>query len=178
MIRSEQDPNNCNEKSPILILTLIVLQLSAQQVISKDFDQRLHKLLSFSVPTMDVVDAYAGANGILFLDSRETEEYNTSHIPGARHVGYDDFEIDSMKDVDKNQKIVVYCSVGYRSEKIGEKLKKAGFKNVYNLYGSLFEWANCGYQLHNQHNVATDSIHTYNRKWSKWVTHPDVTKVW
>ena len=57
-------------------------------------------------------------------------------------VGYEDFKITRLPEVDKNTPIVVYCSVGYRSEKIGEKLRKAGYTNVTNLFGGLFTWAN------------------------------------
>jgi 3-mercaptopyruvate sulfurtransferase SseA len=56
--------------------------------------------------------------------------------------------------------------VGYRSGKIGEKLKKMGFTNVYNLYGGIFEWKNRGYEVHNNQNSVTDSVHAYNRAWS------------
>ncbi len=44
--------------------------------------------------------------------------------------------------IGEESKVVVYCSVGYRSEKIAEKLKAAGYKNVFNLYGGIFEWEN------------------------------------
>jgi len=33
----------------------------------------------------------------------------------------------------------VYCSLGIRSEVIAKKLKKAGYTNVFNLYGGIFE---------------------------------------
>ena len=62
-------------------------------------------------------------------------------------VGYDDFDVKRLEEISKNTKIVTYCSVGYRSERIGEKLMKQGFTDVSNLKGSLFKWANQGYEL-------------------------------
>jgi hypothetical protein len=63
----------------------------------------------------------------------------------------------------------VYCSVGYRSERIGEKLLKLGYTDVVNLYGGIFEWKNQGLDVYNSSNYPTDSVHTYNKSWGKWL---------
>ena len=65
--------------------------------------------------------------------------------------------------------MVVYCSVGYRSERIGEKMQKMGFENVSNLYGGIFDWKNQGNTVINLNQEPTDSVHTYNRNWSQWL---------
>lgn len=152
--------------------------LVAQSVSNQEFDARLHKLLSLDVPTISVSDAKSNEKNLLFLDAREWNEYQVSHIPRAKYIGYDHFDIKRLNDIPKNQKIVIYCSVGYRSEKLTKKLIKAGFTDVSNLYGSIFEWANCGHSLQDASGAKTHRIHTYSRKWSRWVTHPDIQKVW
>jgi rhodanese-related sulfurtransferase len=48
--------------------------------------------------------------------------------------------------------------VGYRSEKVTEKLQKAGFTQVSNLYGGIFEWVNQGYPIVNQSGATSDVI--------------------
>lgn len=161
----------------VLLWLLLLVSVSGQQVIDDRFDHKLQRLLSFSVPVISPADAHEQRDSVVFLDSREYEEYTVSHIPSAVHVGYDDFDINEIK-YHKNQPIVVYCSVGYRSEKIAERLIKAGYTDVRNMYGSLFEWANCGLPVINAQGMPTDTIHTYNRRWSKWLTHPDKVKVW
>ncbi len=142
------------------------------------FDKAVSRWLSLSVPTQSVEDLATGTDSILILDAREKEEFMTSHIEGARHIGYDDFDISILDDVAKDKKIVVYCSIGYRSEKIGEKLQQAGFKDVKNLYGSIFEWANKGYPLVDAQELPTKKIHTYNKRWSKWMLNDKYEKVW
>lgn len=112
------------------------------------------------------------------MDAREIEEYQVSHIPGSRFIGYDDFSINTVNDLSKDSKIIVYCSIGYRSEKIATKLKKAGYKKVYNLYGSIFEWVNEGYEIADKSGKKSNKIHTYNKKWSQWVKNPIVEKIW
>ena len=94
-----------------------------------------------------------------------------SHLDKAQCVGYDYFNLEEVikKLPHKNQKIVVYCSVGIRSEDIAQQLKEAGYTNVYNLFGGIFEWKNNNYTLYNQKQIKTDSVHTFNKAWSKWL---------
>ena len=164
--------------SLLTILFLSSIQGISQDVLNPTFDDRLEQLLSFTVPVIDVPEANENADDYIFLDARELEEYQISHIPGARYIGYKKFDEDLLEGISHDDKIIVYCSVGYRSEKIGKKLEKLGYTSVYNLYGSIFEWINCDLPLENQQGIATDSIHTYNKNWSQWVDDKEVIKVW
>jgi len=141
------------------------------------FDAKLEKLLSFTVPTVDVKQLKT-MEGAVIADARELNEYQISHIPGAEYVGYKDFSADRLEGVSKDTPIVLYCSVGYRSEKIGEKLQKAGYTNVYNLYGSIFEWVNEGNPVVDALNNPTKKVHTYNEKWSQWLEDGKAEEVW
>jgi rhodanese-related sulfurtransferase len=131
----------------------------------------LKKLNSKSVPYMTVSELQAKDNFIL-LDARESKEFNVSHIKGSIHVGYDHFDNKKVTAIlkDKNATIIVYCSIGVRSEKIGEKLLKLGYKNVFNLYGGIFEWKHQGGKVVNNQNIETDEIHTFNKEWSVYLT--------
>src|SRR5690606_38133059 len=102
------------------------------------------------------------------------EEFNVSRIKTAVHIGYDQFDINLVKDYDKNTPIIVYCSIGYRSEQIAEKLVKAGFVEVYNLQGGIFNWINQGYPVENNEGV-TQNIHPYNKWWGKWILNGEKT---
>lgn len=107
----------------------------------------------------------------IILDARELEEYNVSHIKEAIFVGYNSFQIDLIKNKlsNKNETIVVYCSLGIRSESIANKLKKAGYNNVFNLYGGIFEWKNNNFKVYNSEGKETDNIHAFSKEWSKWL---------
>ena len=107
----------------------------------------------------------------IILDARELEEYNVSHIKKAIFVGYNSFQIDLIKNKlsNKNETIVVYCSLGIRSESIANKLKKAGYNNVFNLYGGIFEWKNNNFKVYNSEGKETDNIHAFSKEWSKWL---------
>jgi rhodanese-related sulfurtransferase len=142
------------------------------------FDRKLTSLLSFKVPLIGVEELKAEREKFYLLDTREREEYEVSHIPGAKYAGYRDFDLAELKDVSRDTPVVLYCSVGYRSERIGKRLQKAGFTDVRNLYGSIFEWTNRGYPLENDQGKPVNRIHTYNKSWSRWVEDDAARKVW
>lgn len=100
----------------------------------------------------------------VILDVRQTEEFAVSHLAGARNVP-PAARADSLKAlVPTNRPVVVYCSVGYRSSQLARRLMKAGITNVFNLEGSIFQWANEGRPV-----VATNGpaakVHPYNDRW-------------
>ena len=142
------------------------------------FDQTIIQALDFSIPVVSVDDLRSRPGEFVILEAREKNEFDVSRIPGAQWVGYDDFRLDRLKGIDKDQPVLLYCSIGYRSEKIVEKLRKAGFTQVYNLYGSIFEWGNRGYPLVNEKGEEVKRIHTYNRSWGKWVDEQKLEKVY
>ena len=104
----------------------------------------------------------------LLLDVRTPAEYRVSHLRGARFVPFDSLAVETFAGVDRRQPVVVYCSVGYRSERLGERLHALGFRHVRNLYGGLFEWVNEGYPVYNAQGP-TSNVHPYSPLWSPWL---------
>ena len=104
----------------------------------------------------------------VLLDTREKEEYNISHLRNSKWVGHHAFTIDKVKDIPKDTPIVVYCSIGARSQEVGKKLKQAGYMEVYNLYGGIFHWVNEEYPIYKQ-DKETQKIHPYSKTWGIWL---------
>jgi rhodanese-related sulfurtransferase len=144
------------------------------------YDQKLQSLYKNTVSLIQPQEVNKKLNkeDVVILDTRSAKEYSVSHLPNAKFVGYDHFDIAQVKDIPKDKEIIVYCSVGYRSEKIGEKLKEAGFENVSNIYGGIFQWKNENLDVVNQEGEVTDSVHTYNKRWSKWLEEGKGIKVY
>jgi len=143
------------------------------------FADRLETLIPFNIPVIGVDELAKEINKYTLLDAREKSEFQISHIPGSQYLGYKEIDEAVLDRLDKSKPVVLYCSVGYRSDKIGKQLSAMGFKEVYNLYGSIFEWANTGHELIDSQNQLTKKIHTYNKKWSKWVDEGEgLEKVW
>jgi hypothetical protein len=65
---------------------------------------------------------------------------------------------------------VVYCSIGVRSEKIGEKLIKLGYKMSITCMRNFWIIKNEEGKVVNNQNKVTDSVHTYNKRWSEYLT--------
>lgn len=151
----------------IIIFTCFAFQATAQE----NLKQLLKQYNDNGVPYITVEELAMPKTKVILLDSRELKEYKVSHIKGATCVGYDNFNIDSIQKLypNKNEKIVVYCSLGIRSETIGEKLKEAGYTNVYNLYGGIFEWKNKDFAVLDSEERETNQVHTFNKDWSKWL---------
>ncbi|MFT7377599.1 MAG: rhodanese-related sulfurtransferase [Sphingobacteriales bacterium] len=138
-----------------------------KKVGSGAYNMTLKALLSHSVPEVEVKDI-SDTSDVFFLDSRAKAEFEVSHIKGAKWVGYDDFDLARVSEVSKDKKIVVYCSVGFRSEKISEKLIADGFTNVSNLYGGIFEWKNQDKPVFVD-SIETDSVHAFDKTWGIWL---------
>ncbi len=149
-------------------LFMTALPAVAQRTVSKPFGIMLDALIKESVPVVTCNELKQMPDALLF-DAREKREYAVSHLPKARWVGHEDFQLSRVADVPQNAPIVVYCSVGYRSEKVGEKLKAAGFANVRNLYGSIFEWVNQGNPVVDSTGKPTRRVHAYSRTWGIWL---------
>ncbi len=153
-------------------------QVEADYCTNPKFTKAIERYISHSVEVISVDELSETIDNYTLLDAREIEEFQTSRIPGASYFGYDNPDYSILDKIDKEQPIVLYCSIGYRSEKMGEELQKRGFTNVKNLYGSIFEWANKEYPLVDSKNENTTKIHTYNSRWAKWVDNANLEKVY
>lgn len=155
-----------------LILLFTFIEFSGFTQNPDGFDKTCETFLRKTVPVsraQEITEDIKNGNSIVILDTREIDEYEVSHIPLSLWVGYNNFKIKDILDLPKDTKIYVYCSVGYRSERIGEKLQEEGFKNVYNLYGGIFNWGNNGLKLIDSNDKETIEIHGFNEEWSNMI---------
>lgn len=87
--------------------------------------------------------------GFILVDVRTPEENATGAIPGTdmnieyREIGKRHLEIGAGKD----DHIVVYCQSGKRSNIAADTLTDLGYKNVYNIRGSMNAWLQAGYPV-------------------------------
>lgn len=152
----------------IRIGIVLFLIFSAPVTAQTKIDRTLKKLNNKSVPYIQVT-ALSKKTSQILLDTRKKEEYDVSHLENAIWVGHKEFHIDSIlaKIPDTESEIVVYCSIGVRSEDIGEKLIASGYTNVKNLYGGIFEWKNQGNLVYDTDGIETENVHAFNKHWGK-----------
>jgi len=102
----------------------------------------------------------------VLIDARSPDEFAVSHLPGARRA--DDPATVRTLAPSPGEPVVIYCSVGYRSAALAERLRRAGYERVFNLDGSIFAWANEGRPVHRDGRpLAPARVHPYDRKWGR-----------
>jgi rhodanese-related sulfurtransferase len=84
----------------------------------------------------------------LVLDVRETGEWGSGHITGARHItlGQLDKRLSEL-DKFKEKPIIVVCATGNRSSSACGQLKKHGFGKVFSLGGGISAWRDANLPL-------------------------------
>ena len=80
----------------------------------------------------------------IILDTREQDEFDEGHIPGAILIPYTEIENKAEEMLpDKDAQILVYCRSGRRSKIASESLAKLGYTNV-KEFGGIIDW---GYEI-------------------------------
>ncbi len=76
----------------------------------------------------------------IILDTREQDEFDEGHIPGAILIPYTEIENKAEEMLpDKDKLILVYCRSGRRSKIATESLAKLGYTNV-KEFGGIIDW--------------------------------------
>src|SRR5438876_11135027 len=87
--------------------------------------------------------------GFVLVDVRTIEEHDRGAIPGTdlnidyREIGQRHRELGAGLE----DHIVVYCQSGKRSNIAADTLSDLGYKNVYNIRGSMNAWLQAGYPV-------------------------------
>lgn len=153
----------------LLLLLSCISYKGISQVRNHQYKAWLDSSYKHAIPLISVEELRELREENLFiLDAREGEEFDVSHLKNAIHTGYFWFDMRKLYNIPKDAVIVLYCTSGIRAEKIGEKLARAGYKNLFNLYGGILEWVNEGQPVYKNNGVQTSEIHTYKPELAQW----------
>ncbi len=106
----------------------------------------------------------ADPTGVVLLDARAAGEFAVSHLAGAHHVGSDVAAAGRLAAARPGATLVAYCSVGYRSAALVERLRAMGHAHAVNLRGSIFRWAGEGRPVF-RGAVRVAQVHPYDEAW-------------
>lgn len=139
------------------------------------FESMVNALLQHDIDTIssNSLNEQMRNGEVILIDAREPDEYAISHINGAVNYGFQNQNTHLLEDIAKDSKIVVYCSIGKRSEDVARSLQQLGFNNVQNLWGGIFDWTNHGFEVQNAHGEQVLQVHPYNSLWGVWVNKLD-----
>ena len=101
---------------------------------------------------------------LFVVDVRSPEEFAVSHLRGALNLQTAD-QIAKAITGRVPTKTILYCSVGFRSSRLAHLVAQRGVLKVFNLEGSIFQWANEGKEIY-QGEKRVQQVHPYGRRWS------------
>src|SRR5271170_1392464 len=87
--------------------------------------------------------------GVAIVDVRETEEFATGHLPGAKHVprSYLESRIEGIVP-DRSTQVILYCASGNRSAYGTRTLvEDLGYQHVRSMTGGITLWKDRGYEV-------------------------------
>jgi rhodanese-related sulfurtransferase len=113
---------------------------------------------------------------LVLIDIRQPHEQAVSMLPHA--ITTAEFAARFRQGIPKEKRLVVYCTIGYRSGKYAEELAKQGIK-ADNLEGGVLAWSFIGGKFlakdPNGNRIETNRIHVYDKEWN--IVHPDYQAV-
>ncbi len=128
----------------LALVLLIVAGCSAAKVMDSEVPQQTvaetAQVQDNALPQridVDPAQFEAQMNGnYVILDVRSYEEFEEGFIEGAVLIPVDELE-SRYSEIEKYDKILVYCRSGNRSVTASQILLDNGFKEVYNLLGGI-----------------------------------------
>ena len=128
-------------KRIFFIIFLIILFVSGcSSGVKKDVN--LHEtpkveIESISVDDVkEIVDNYSKYDNVTIIDVRSVAEYESGHIKSAINLPLDIIE---NIDIPRDNKVIVYCQSGRRSNQAAIKLLGLGYENIYDM-GGIINW--------------------------------------
>ena len=139
-----------------------------------------------NITVADLKQKIDNEDDILIIDTRTEEEYNVSFIPNAKLLSYKSEKTEiaeflQQNEVERREAVVCYCSLGYRSSVLAEKIRAVRPDledlqvEVYNLEGSIFQWVNSNLGVSNPSGDTVHCAHPFSYMWgilglrySKW----------
>ena len=134
---------------------------------------RSYKKWFKTAPEITAKDALAltKKKNVIYLDVRDKKERAVSIIAGA----IDETQFLARGEELRDQPIVVYCTVGYRSGVYTEKLRKQKFK-AFNLVGGILMWVHEKGELVTLSGKKTNRLHVYGARWD--LAPPTIRTTW
>jgi rhodanese-related sulfurtransferase len=103
--------------------------------------------------------------GVALIDVRETDEFASGHLPGAKHVprSYLETRIEGVVP-DHDAHVILYCASGNRSAYGARTLEQdLGYTNVSSMTGGITLWKDRGYEVQIPRTLTPEQRDRYSR---------------
>ena len=128
------------KKAICLVLVLLFLTACGQNKEEIKQTETTREAVYVNITAAEAKRLMDTEENYIILDTREQEEFDESHIPGAVLLPYHEvLEKAEAMLPDKGQLILVYCRSGRRSKLASEDLVKLGYTNI-KEFGGIIDW--------------------------------------
>jgi molybdopterin/thiamine biosynthesis adenylyltransferase/rhodanese-related sulfurtransferase len=111
------------------------------------------------------VSEVVGADGVVIVDVRESDEWDAGHIPGAKFVtrGHLESRIEGAAP-DRSERVILYCASGNRSALAAKTLREQlGYEHVESMTGGYTLWKDRGYAVEVPRTFTPEQRQRYSR---------------
>jgi len=99
-------------------------------------------MLPLEIDVLSVKKMLKGGEKFMLLDVREPAEVATAKIAGSVPIPMRDIPARLAElDPQKNERIVVHCHHGGRSQRVTHYLRQQGFTQAQNMSGGIDDWS-------------------------------------
>ena len=95
--------------------------------------------------TVDELVAARAAGPVPLVDVRQTEEYEASHVPGAKLIPLADV-VARVGEIPVEGPVYVICQTGSRSQRAADYFRNLDIE-AYNVAGGTKAWADAGHEI-------------------------------
>jgi rhodanese-related sulfurtransferase len=138
--------DSVQKKAIVIILTIFMIFLAGIWLTDSQKGD-INKVIT-PEQAVELIQKNQNNPNFVVLDVRTPAEYQSGAISGAINIDSSsaDFK-NSLNNLDKNKKYLVYCRTGRRSAAAAAEMKTLKFKEVYDLGGGAAAWAQKEYPL-------------------------------
>lgn len=99
------------------------------------------------IPASDAVAMHRSGDELVYLDVRESNEWNLFRIPGAVHLPVARVREDVREVIPLDRRVLVYCARGSRALQAADVMRELGYERVATIRGGVLAWHEVGGEL-------------------------------
>jgi adenylyltransferase/sulfurtransferase len=99
------------------------------------------------VSARDAVELLGKCSGLVYLDVRESMEWNLFRIPGAVHIPVGRVRESVRNVIPLETRVLVYCARGGRAAQAAGVMRELGYRSVATIGGGVHAWHDVGGEL-------------------------------
>ena len=92
------------------------------------------------IPAADAAAMYRNGDDLVYLDVRESSEWNLFRIPGAVHIPVGRVREAVREVIPPDRRVIVYCARGGRAAQAAATMRELGYRSVAIIRGGVAAW--------------------------------------